>query len=39
LWEVELKNRPSAVELWRVVRALAPDDQEAAAALSRLGGP
>jgi tetratricopeptide (TPR) repeat protein len=37
LWEIELKNRPSAVELWRVVSALAPDDQEAAAALSRLG--
>jgi tetratricopeptide (TPR) repeat protein len=37
LWEIELKNRPSAVELWRVVQALAPDDQEANAALSRLG--
>jgi hypothetical protein len=36
LWEIELKNRPSALELWRVVRALAPEDQEAVAALSRL---
>ncbi len=37
LWEVELKNRPSAVELWRVVQALAPNDEEATAALNRLG--
>jgi tetratricopeptide (TPR) repeat protein len=36
LWEIELKNRPSAVELWRVVAALAPEDEEASAALSRL---
>jgi tetratricopeptide (TPR) repeat protein len=36
LWEIELKNRPSAVELWRGVQALAPEDEEASAALSRL---
>ena len=36
LWEIELKNRPSAVEVWRGVQALAPEDEEASAALSRL---
>jgi tetratricopeptide (TPR) repeat protein len=36
LWEVELRNRPSALELWREVKTLAPDDEEAGAALSRL---
>jgi tetratricopeptide (TPR) repeat protein len=36
LWEVELKNRPSALEIWREVHTLRPDDEEAAAALARL---
>ena len=36
LWEVELKNRPSAIETWRQVQELAPEDGEASAALSRL---
>ena len=36
LWEIELKNRPSALELWRMVAGLAPGDEEASAALSRL---
>jgi tetratricopeptide (TPR) repeat protein len=36
LWEVELKNRPSAIELWQSVKGLAPEDEEAGAALSRL---
>jgi hypothetical protein len=36
LWEVELRNRPSAIEVWREVKSLAPDDEEAGAALSRL---
>ena len=30
LWEVELRNRPSAIEVWREVKSLAPDDEEAA---------
>jgi hypothetical protein len=36
LWEIELKNRPSAVEVWRNVQTLAPEDEEASAALTRL---
>ncbi|MDH5675174.1 MAG: hypothetical protein OEZ06_23815 [Myxococcales bacterium] len=36
LWEVELKNRPSAIETWKEVLALVPDDSEATQALSRL---
>jgi tetratricopeptide (TPR) repeat protein len=36
LWEIELKNRPSALEVWRMVAGLAPEDEEASAALSRL---
>ena len=37
LWEIELKNRPSALELWRMVAGLwRPEDEEASAALSRL---
>jgi golgin subfamily B member 1 len=38
VWEVELRNRPGAIEVWREVTAIAPDDEEAAAALSRLQG-
>jgi hypothetical protein len=38
VWEVELKNRPGAIEVWHAVKAIAPDDEEAAAALSRLQG-
>jgi hypothetical protein len=38
VWEVELKNRPGAIEVWHEIRAIAPDDEEAAAALSRLQG-
>jgi golgin subfamily B member 1 len=36
VWEIELKNRPGAIEVWHEVKAIAPDDEEAAAALSRL---
>jgi tetratricopeptide (TPR) repeat protein len=38
VWEVELKNRPGAIEVWHEVKALVPDDEEAAAALGRLQG-
>jgi tetratricopeptide (TPR) repeat protein len=38
VWEVELKNRPGAIEVWHEVKAIAPDDEEATAALSRLQG-
>ena len=36
IWEVELKNRASARELWTEVHALAPQDEEAGRALERL---
>ncbi len=38
VWEIELRNRPGAIEVWEKVRALAPDDVEASAAVSRLQG-
>ncbi len=37
IWEIELKNRASARELWIAVHALAPQDEEAGRALERLG--
>lgn len=37
VWEVELRNRPAAIEVWHEIKALAPDDADATAALSRLG--
>jgi hypothetical protein len=37
LWEVELKNRASAIEVWNDVRAIAPEDEEAERAIARLG--
>jgi tetratricopeptide (TPR) repeat protein len=36
LWEVELKNRPSAVDTWQRILRISPDDTEASAALERL---
>jgi hypothetical protein len=36
IWEVELKNRASALAIWHDVRAIAPRDEEAALALERL---
>lgn len=36
LWEGELKNRPAAVDVWRKIKAIAPSDGEASAALERL---
>ena len=36
LWERELKHRANAIEAWREVLALAPDDADAVAALDRL---
>ncbi len=36
LWEVELKNRASAIEVWSTVKSLAPEDQQAQHALERL---
>jgi tetratricopeptide (TPR) repeat protein len=38
IWEVELKNRASALAIWNDVRALAPQDEEATQALQRLAG-
>ena len=39
LWEVELRNRPSAQDVWRQVLALAPDDAEARNAVGRMSVP
>lgn len=36
LWEVQLKNRPNALDRWNQLRELAPEDSEAAAAITRL---
>jgi hypothetical protein len=36
IWEVELKNRASALAIWSDVRALSPRDEEATRALERL---
>lgn len=36
LWERELKHKANAIEAWREVRTLAPDDADAVAALDRL---
>ena len=36
LWEMELRNRSGAIEVWRKVLELSPDDSEASAMLSRL---
>jgi tetratricopeptide (TPR) repeat protein len=36
LWERELKHRVNALEAWRELLALAPDDADATAALARL---
>jgi hypothetical protein len=36
IWEVELKNRASAMAIWNDVRELAPQDEEAVQALLRL---
>lgn len=36
LWENELRNRPGALDAWRRVKAIAPGDAEAIAALERL---
>jgi tetratricopeptide (TPR) repeat protein len=38
VWEVDLKNRASAVLVWSEVRALLPHDPEAQAAIARLEG-
>jgi tetratricopeptide (TPR) repeat protein len=38
LWEVELKNRPSAVDTWHRILRMSPEDEEASAALQRLRG-
>lgn len=37
VWEIELKNRASAIEVWNEVRTLAPADEEANSAIARLG--
>ena len=39
LWEHELRNRPGAIEVWRQVLTLAPEDSEASAMLARLHAP
>ena len=39
LWEVELRNRPSAQDVWREVLSLAPDDAEARNAIGRMSVP
>ena len=39
LWEVELRNRPSAQDVWREVLSLAPDDAEARNASGRMSVP
>lgn len=39
LWELELRNRSGAIEVWREVLALSPDDSEASAMLARLHAP
>jgi len=36
IWEVELKNRASALAIWNDVHALAPRDEEATRAVARL---
>ena len=36
IWEVELKNRASALAIWNDVHALAPRDEEASRAVQRL---
>jgi hypothetical protein len=36
IWEVELKNRASALAIWNDVHALEPRDEEAARAVERL---
>jgi tetratricopeptide (TPR) repeat protein len=38
IWEVELKNRASAMAIWNDVRELAPQDEEATQAILRLNG-
>lgn len=37
VWEIDLKNRASAIEVWNEVRTLAPLDEEAERAIERLG--
>jgi golgin subfamily B member 1 len=39
LWEMELRNRSGAIEVWRKVLELSPEDSEASAMLSRLHTP
>jgi tetratricopeptide (TPR) repeat protein len=39
LWELELRNRSGAIEVWREVLELSPDDSEASAMLARLHAP
>ena len=39
LWELELRNRSGAIEVWRKVLELSPDDSEASAMLARLHAP
>jgi hypothetical protein len=36
IWEVDLKNRASAVAIWNDVREMAPHDEAASRALQRL---
>ena len=38
VWEVDLKNRASAVMVWSELHVLLPHDQEAQAAIARLQG-
>jgi tetratricopeptide (TPR) repeat protein len=38
IWEVDLKNRASALAIWNDVRELAPHDEEATQAVQRLAG-
>lgn len=38
VWEVDLKNRASAVTVWSELHALLPHDEEAQAAIARLQG-